>query len=449
MNMSYKIDMCHGPILPGMIRFSLPLALTSLLQLLFNAADVIVIGQFSTSISLAAVGADGLVVGLFANILLNLAIGATVFSSKYLGAGQQNRIKGMVQTSAALSIICGLFFMILMYVIGAPFLRLLNTPEEVMPRALQYLYYYLPGLPGTAVYNFGAALLRAKGDTKRPFIFLTAAGIANVFLNLFFVIVFHMDVAGVALATAITQYMAAILIVICLIREKDEFHLDIHNIHIDTSALENILHSGIPAAFQCFVFYVSNFVIQSAINSFGPVVMAGNAAASNIEQFAWVCMSSFSQAGMTYISQNLGAQNYKRIDQANRTALLCMLVTGLILGNAVAIFGGQLLHIYTPDADAAASGLIRLRIICTTYITCGFMDTLSASIRGLGYFVLPSIVTTIGACFSRIIWIFTIFQIPRFHTQECLFLAYPISWILTAAVHAVCYTAIRKKLPRN
>jgi putative MATE family efflux protein len=446
---SYEIDMTHGSILSGMIRFALPLAASSVLQLLFNAADVIVIGRFSSSTSLAAVGADGLLTGLFANIFLNLAVGTTVAASKSLGSGEKDKVKKLSSSSMAFSVLIGVFFMAVMYAAGKPLLILLRTPEEVMPAALSYLYFYLAGLPGVAVYNFGAAVLRAKGDTRRPFFFLLVSGILNVFMNLFFVLVCGMDVAGVALATTISQYAATGLMVACLVREKDEFRLDKEAFRIDRKALNAVLKIGVPTAFQCLIFYISNFVIQAAVNSFGAVTMAGNAAASNIEMFVWVCMSGFEQAGMTYISRNLGARDLKRIDRSNAVSIICTAVTGTVLGLTVVLFSHSLMHIYTSDESAVAQGMIRIRLICGLYALCGIMDAVASNTRGLGYSVLPSIVTVFGACILRIVWIFTVFSVPQYHTLECLFTAYPGSWAVTALILAVCYVVVRRRTGKS
>src|SRR5574344_983157 len=443
---SNEIDMIHGPVVKGLALFALPLAASSILQLLFNAADVIVIGQFSTSNSLAAVGADGLVVSLFANVFLNLAVGVTVVASKYLGSGDKNKVRDVVGTTFGFAAVIGIICMVAMYFLGRPFLNLLKTPEQVMPAALQYLYFYLPGLPGVALYNFGAALLRAKGDTKRPFFFLLASGILNVFFNLFFVIVCKMDVAGVALATTISQYVATGLLLLCLHSEKDAFHLSLHGSKFNNDEMKAILKIGVPSALQCVMFYIANFVIQAAINSCGEKTMAGNAAASNIQMFVWVCMSGCEQAGMTFISQNLGAHEYKRIGKINIASLICTALTGGVFGGLVAVFAKQLLRIYTPDTIAIADGAVRLIIICGIYGTCGIMDCIAANTRGLGYSLVPSVVNMFGACILRIVWISTVFSIPQYHTLTCLYLAYPGSWIVTAIILAVCYLVVRRKV---
>ena len=446
---SRTVDMAQGPIFSGMVRFALPLAASSILQLLFNAADVIVIGQFGSANSLAAVGADGLLVGFFANVLLNLSIGATVLAARHLGAGERGKVRGVVGTSMLLAFITGVIFMIAMFIAGKPFLRLLDTPEAIMPLALQYLYFYLPGLPGVALYNFSAAVLRAKGDTLRPFFFLLASGALNVVLNLFFVIVCKMDVAGVALATTISQYVATALMLVCLARESGEFRFEWRELRFDGEALRGVLKIGAPAAFQCTVFYISNFVIQAAVNSFGPVTMAGNAVAANIEMFVWVCMSGFEQAGMTYVSRNYGARDFGRVDRSNRISLLCTAVIGLVLGSVVAVFAAELARIYTPDSAAISQAVTRIRFVCGTYLICGLMDGIAGNIRGLGYSMLPSVVTIFGACILRIVWIMTFFQIPQHHTLNNLYVIYPGSWAVTALVLAAGYVYVRRRVGRG
>ena len=446
---SRTVDMAHGPIFSGMVRFALPLAASSILQLLFNAADVIVIGQFGSANSLAAVGADGLLVGFFANVLLNLSIGATVLAARHLGAGERDKVRCVVGSSMLLALITGFIFMTAMFIAGKPFLRLLDTPEEIMPLALQYLYFYLPGLPGVALYNFGAAVLRAKGDTIRPFFFLLAAGVLNVVLNLFFVIVCKMDVAGVALATTISQYVATALMLVCLAREHGEFRFEWRELRFDGDALRGVLKIGAPAAFQCLVFYISNFVIQAAVNSFGPVTMAGNAVAANIEMFVWVCMSGFEQAGMTYVSRNYGARNLERVDRSNRISLLCTVLTGMVLGSVVVLFAADLVGIYTPDPAAISQAVTRVRFVCGTYAVCGLMDGIACNIRGLGYSMLPSIVTIFGACVLRIVWIMTVFQMPRNHSLNFLYVVYPGSWTVTALVLSACYMFVRRRVGRK
>ena len=444
-----KIDMTTGAILPKMLKFALPLMLSSVLQMLFNAADVIVVGQFGSENSLAAVGTTGILIGFFASMFIGLSIGSTVLASNYLGAGNRTGVSRIVHVSLGLALALSVVLTVFGFASARFFLELLHAPAVVMPLALQYMYVVLPGVPGMAVYNFGAALLRAKGDTRRPLYFLLAAGIVNALLNLYFVICWHMDVAGVALATSISQYLSAGLVVFCLVREKDEFRLHLKLLHLDRRTAARILRIGVPAAFQSFVFYIANFIIQAQINTFGPVIMSGTAAAVNLENFVWVSMNGFQQAGMTFVSQNLGAGKYERIDQSHRTAIACAFVTGMVLGGGVVFFGRQLLSIYTSNRQMIEAGMTRLYMLSGVYGICGIMECLAADIRGLGWSTLPSVISMIGACGFRLLWIFTLYQLPRFHTTFWLFLTYPVSWIDTIIPLWISYRLIRSKFPRT
>lgn len=444
-----KIDMTSGAILPKMLKFALPLMLSSVLQMLFNAADVIVVGQFGSENSLAAVGTTGILVSFFANTFIGLSVGSTVLASNYLGAGDRVGVSRIVHVTAAISLALGISFMAVGSFFMKDILTLLKAPAVVMPLALQYIYIIMPGVPAMAVYNFGAALLRAKGDTRRPLYYLFFAGVVNALLNLYFVISWHMDVAGVALATTISQYISAVLVAICLVRERDEFRLRLRFIRFERRAAARILRVGIPAAFQSFVFYIANFTIQAQINTFGPVIMAGTAAAINIENFVWVSMNGFQQAGMTFVSQNLGAGKFERIDKSNRTAITCAFVTGMVLGGSVVLFGRQLLHIYTSNRQMIEAGMIRLYMLSGIYGVCGIMDCLAANIRGLGWSTLPSVISMVGACGFRLLWIFTLFQLPRFHTTFWLFMTYPVSWVVTIIPLWISYRIIRAKFPKT
>ena len=317
-------------------------------------------------------------------------------------------------------------------------------PENVLPLASLYLRIYFLGMPALMVYNFGSALLRAKGDTQRPLYFLLLAGIVNVILNLFLVIRCHLGVAGVGIATAVSQTISAALVVRCMLRETDSLKLDLKKLKIDKFKFYLILKIGLPAGLQGIVFSVSNVVIQSSVNSFGSTIMAGNAASSNIEGFVYSCMSAVSQTSMSFVSQNMGAGQYDRID---RVVFQCMLFTaavGIIMGESAYLFGSQLLHIYTPDPQVVTYGLYRMSVVCTSYFLCGWMDCLACSVRGLGASILPMVVSIVGACLLRIVWVMTIFQWER--TQLCLYISYPVSWALTACVHLICYFIMRKKV---
>lgn len=445
----YEIDMCNGKILPKLLKFTLPLMLSSVLQLLFNAADIIVVGNFASDNSLAAVGSTSALVNLITNLFLGLSTSSNVLSASYMGAGDDERVSKTVHTSLLVSAISGLVLTVIGVLFSEQMLIWMQSPDEVLGLSALYLRIYFCGSIAMMIYNFGSALLRSKGDTKRPLYYLALAGVINVILNLVFVIVFKMDVAGVALATVISQCVSAFLVVRCLYKETDAFHFDFHKLRIDKFIMKKIFGIGIPAGFQGVVFSLSNVVIQSSINGFGPIVMAGSAAAASIEGFVWVSMNSFSQGALTFTSQNIGAGKYSRINKIALTACGCSAVTGLIFGNLAYLLGTFLLGIYDPRPEIVEPGLIRMSLVCVFYFTCGLMDCIVGAIRGMGYAVTPTIVSLLGACGLRILWIFTVFQLPEFHTEFWLFVSYPVSWTITFLVHFICYIFMRKKFPKT
>ena len=449
MTKSTDIDMCHGTILPKMLVFALPLMASSVMQLLFNAADIAVIGNFGSEHSLAAIGATPHLVNLLVNFFTGLTIGANVLASMALGARDVKKVRRVVHTAVALSFVAGGITAFLGLTFAETVLIWMQTPEVVLPLTLQYTRIYFMCMVPTAVYNFGAALLYAKGDTKRPLMFLAVAGVINVILNLVFVLAFNMDVAGVAWATLISQIAAALLVLNCLARQRDAMRLYIGAIKINRAIAGQILRLGLPAGLQGVVFSLSNLVIQSAVNSFGPVVMAGSAASANLEGFVWVCMNAFQQTATTFLSRNIGARQYGRIDPIRRRAISCACLTGIILGGFVVVFGRSLLGLYTNNVPAIEAGYLRLSIICGTYFTCGVMDVLSGSLRGLGESLSPAVISLIGACGLRLLWIATYFQIPENHTVPMLFYSYPMSWVVTAAVLYVNYLFVRKRFPKE
>lgn len=445
----YEIDMCSGRILPKLLKFSLPLMLSSVLQLLFNAADIIVVGNFASEHSLAAVGSTTALINLITNLFLGLSTSSNVLSANYMGAGDDDRVSKTVHTSLLLSVISGLILTVIGMAFTEQMLIWMQTPEEVLDLSALYLRIYFGGMVAMMIYNFGSALLRSKGDTKRPLYYLALSGVINIILNLIFVICFNMDVAGVGLATVISQCVSAFLVVRCLYKETDAFHFDFRKLKIDKKIMTKIFSIGIPAGFQGVVFSLSNVVIQSSVNSFGPVVMAGSAAAASIEGFVWVSMNSFSQGALTFTSQNIGAGKYSRINKIAFTACSCAAVAGLVLGNLAYFFGTFLLGIYDPRPEIIEPGLIRMGLVCVLYFTCGLMDCIVGSIRGMGYAVTPTIVSLLGACGLRILWIFTIFRIPEYHTEFMLFVSYPVSWTITFLVHFICYIFMRRKFPKQ
>lgn len=445
----YEIDMCNGPILKKMLLFAVPLMLSSILQLLFNAADIVVVGKFAGDDSLAAVGSTSSLINLLTNLFIGLSVGANVLVARYFGAKKEDELKETVHTAMTLSIIGGIVLTVI-GIIGAPvILGWMQTPPEVLSLAVVYLRIYFVGMPAMMVYNFGSSILRAIGDTKRPLYYLTIAGVVNVVLNLFFVIVFHWGVFGVGLATTISQVISAAFVLRCLMREQGGIRLDLKRLGIHKGKLLQIMQIGLPAGFQGMLFSLSNVVIQSSVNSFGATVVAGNSAASNIEGFVYVGMNAFYQAAISFMGQNVGAGKYNRVNKILLSAETCVIAVGLLLGNLVVLFAKPLLSLYTDSPAVVEAGVVRLNIICTIYFLCGMMDVMVGALRGLGYSIAPMIVSLLGACVFRLFWIATVFQIDRFHTIETVYISYPISWTLTFLAHLVTFTIVRRWLKKR
>ena len=441
-----EIDMCNGPILKKMLIFTLPLMCSSMLQLLFNAADIIVVGRFAGDTALAAVGSTTSLVLLLSNLFIGLSVGANVLAARYFGAGRGNELSKTVHTSLLLSMISGVILTTMGILLAKPILQMMDTPDTVINLSVLYLRIYFLGMPAMLSYNFGSAILRAKGDTKRPLIYLSIAGILNVSLNLVLVILFNLGVAGVGIATATSQFVSAGLMLRCLSKEKGGFRFSIKKLKIHKDKLVAILQIGLPAGVQSTLFSLSNVLIQASINSFGDVAMAGSAAAGNIEGFVYVAMNAFYQASITFTSQNVGAGKYHRVKPIMIRAVACVTVTGLVLGNLAYGFGNVLLLFYTTSPAVVVEGLRRLSYVSAWYFICGIMDTLVGVLRGLGYSIVPMIVSLVGACGLRIVWIMTIFQIPMFHSLDTIYLSYPVTWLITAGTHFICYIVITKKM---
>ena len=449
MQKKYEIDMCSGSVFRKMLLFAIPLMCSSILQLLFNAADIVVVGRFAGDNALAAVGSNTALINLFTNLFIGLSVGTNVLAARYYGAKKEADLRETVHTSMLLSIYSGVILTIV-GVVGARFLlELMKAPSEVIGLATLYLRILFLGMPSMMVYNFGSAILRAVGDTKRPLYYLLGAGIINVILNLFFVITCQMGVAGVGLATVISQTISAALVVRCLMQEKGGIQLELKALSISKDKLAKILKIGLPAGFQGTVFSLSNVVIQSAVNSFGPIAVAGNSAASNIEGFIYMAMNTFYQATISFTSQNFGAKEYKRIYKILAAGEIYVIATGVILGNLAVLFGESLLHMYSSNAEVIVAGMARLRIICTIYALCGIMDVLVGALRGIGYSVIPMIVSLVGACGLRLVWIATVFQIPQYHSLTIVYLSYPITWTITLTVHAVTFALAARKVLRE
>lgn len=445
----HEIDMTSGSVLKKMLLFSFPLMGSSILQLLFNAADIIVIGRFAGDNSLAAVGATASLINLLVNLFVGLAIGANVLTARYYGAKRDADISQTVHTSIALSIVCGAGLAVIGILISNPILAMMGTPDEILPLSTIYMQIYFAGMPAMMIYNFGSAVLRAKGDTARPLMYLAIAGALNVGLNMFFVISLKMDVAGVAAATSISQCLSAFLVLRCLSREPDAFKLERKLLKIHGHKLKIILQIGLPAGFQGVLFALSNVIIQSSINSYGKYVMAGSAASSNLENFTYFAMNAFYQAAISFTSQNVGAGKYERVKKILICAVSCAAVTGITIGNLTYLFGTPLLGIYSKSALVVQEGLKRMMYICIPYFLCGIMDAMTGMIRGLGYSILPMIVSLLGACVLRIVWILTVCQLPAFHHVEFVYASYPVTWAITTTAHIICYVIITKKIKKS
>ena len=442
---SYELDMIHGPLIPKVAAFALPLMATSILQLLYNAADVIVVGRFTGPEALAAVGSTGALINLIVNVFLGLSVGTNVIAAHYYGANDFHNMRETVHTSIAVSVIGGVAVGAFGVAFGGIFLEWMGSPADVLPLATRYIRIFFLGMPFNMLYNFGAAVLRAVGDTRRPLYFLTVAGLVNVVLNLIFVIVLHMGVAGVALATITSQLISAVLVVLCLIRSPGYLHLDVKNLRIRRDKLAAIAKIGLPAGFQGACFSISNVLIQSTVNSYGAIVVAGNSASLNIEGFIYASMNAFHQAAITFVSANVGAGKNSRIRKAMGACLVLVLAVGAGLSLLTYALSAQLLGIYSTDADVIAAGLIRLKMFGLTYYLCGMMDVLCGVLRGMGATMVPMIVSVVGACGFRIFWIYAI--LPLHSTLLMLYIGYPVSWVLTGVTHFICYLKVVQRFP--
>ena len=438
------VDMCNGPLVGNLLRFSIPLMASGILQLLFNAADIIVLGQFASSSAMAAVGATSSLNSLLVNLFLGLSIGCSVVMAHSYGAQDWRRVHDTVHTAVLLALICGAVLVVAGIPLLPILLRWMDTPADLLNQSILYMRIVFVGMPAMMLYDFGAGILRATGDTRRPLFFLTAAGITNASLNVIFVLVFQMDVAGVALATSISQYLSAFLILRCLSEPGTHYQLHPREMRICKPVLVQIIRVGLPAGIQSAVFSISNVLIQSSINTFGTLAVAGSTASSNIENFVYTAMNSVYQAALNFTSQNIGAGKKDRIPLILRDCLMIVTVIGLVLGGLAVLFGRQLLSIYSSDPEILPYGLERIRVICLTYFLCGLMDVTCGVVRGMGAAVTPTIVSLTGACVLRIIWIYTIFV--AFHSLFVLYLSYPVTWVVTFAVHMICFSIFFRRL---
>lgn len=442
----FNKDMLHGPLLGSIITYTIPIILASVLQLLFNAADLVVVGRFRGSLSVGAVGATGSLTTLIISLFIGLATGAGVNVAHAIGSRDEKMQHRMVHTSLLVALIGGVVLSIVGVCFAENFLVMMGTPENILPLSTIYMRVYFSGMTFTMIYNFSSAILRAAGDTKSPLIYLAIAGVLNVALNVVFVVGFHMNVEGVALATIISQAVSATLVVRALCRRTDGCRLELKKLRIYKKAFLKILAFGIPAGLQSSVFSISNVLIQSSVNSFGDVFMSGNAAASNIEGFVYTSMNAFSQTSLNYTGQNVGARQYDRVKKILWICVICTGITGIALGGAAYLCAPWLLQIYITDStQAIADGILRMSFVCLPYFLCGMMDATTGSLRGLGSSVLPMVISVMGACVLRVVWIYTVFQIPQFHTPQGLLISYPISWILTFSCQMVAFMIVLRK----
>ncbi|MBQ6818851.1 MAG: MATE family efflux transporter [Clostridia bacterium] len=442
---NYEMDMTAGSLPKKMISYALPFIATGALQLLLNTADVIVVGRFAGETSLAAVGSTTSLINLLVNLFMGLSVGVGVLVAQNYGSNKYNDVSETVHTAFCVSLICGVLVGIVGFTFAKPMLHLMGSPDDVIDLATLYLKIYFCGTPAFLFYNFLSAVLRAVGDTRRPLFYLGTSGLLNIILNLIFVIVFHMGVAGVAIATVASQVLSSILILRCLRKTTSCYHLDYSQARIHWNKFWLMFKIGLPAGIQSSLFSISNVIIQSSINSWGSLVMAGNSAAQSIEGFTYTAMNSISQTALAFTGQNIGAGKIRNVKRIALWAILYVTVIGLFMGGVSYLLGEQLLFFFTSDAQVIHYGIIRLLYVCLPYFICGVMDVMVGILRGMGYSLIPMIISIGGVCGFRVIWIFTVYQ--QFHYLETIYLSYPITWTITAIIQAICLTIIliRKK----
>lgn len=439
-------SMLQGPLLGSIITYTIPIILTSVLQLLFNAADLVIVGRFCGSVSVAAVGATGSITNLIVNLFVGLSVGVGVTVARAYGSRDDEVVHRTVHTAVPTALVSGVILTFVGVLFSESFLRMMDTPENVLELSAVYMKIYFGGITFSMIYNFCSSILRAVGDTKGPLIYLTVAGVVNVVLNVFFVTVFHMNVAGVALATTISQGVSAVLVVIALMKRTDASRLILSKMRFYKRQLITIVQIGLPAGIQGSLFSISNVIIQSSINSFGDIVMSGNAAAGNIEGFVYVCLNAFYQTAVNFIGQNSGARQYKRVAKIVGLCVGLVTVTGLLTGFLAFFFGEQLLSIYITDSpEAIEYGIIRLAYISLPYFLCGLMEVSTGALRGMGSSLSPMIISVLGVCGVRIVWIYTVFGMEQFHTLECLYLSYIVSWTFTLLLQFAVFFFIYRK----
>ncbi len=442
-NHQYEMNMTEGPLLSKIIRFAVPLMLTSILQLVYNAADVVVVGRFAGATALAAVSSTGSLTSLIVNIFMGLSLGASVLVGQAYGAGKYKDVSDITHTTITLAVICGAVVTVLGLLFAKPVLRMMDTPAEVLELSTLYVEIFFAGSIFNLVYNYGAAVLRAVGDTRRPMYYLMLSGVVNVVLNLVFVVGFHMSVAGVALATIISQALSAILVVLCLIRSDGAIHLDLKKLRLCKDKAIGLVKVGLPAGLQSAMFSISNLLIQSSINSFGAAAMAGNGAAANIEGFIGVGMGAFYTASLTFTSQNLGARKAGRLGRIMLTCQACVILCGLGLGMLAYTFRVPLIGLYTTEPEVVQMGMFRARMMMRTSFLFGMQDCFVGGSRGLGNSLKPMIISILGICVFRVVWVLTVFAAHR--SLDVLYMSYPISYIIMVVAQGICYVFTKNR----
>ena len=440
----YEIDMCNGSILDKLVSFSIPLMLSGILQLLFNAVDIIVVGQFTGNEALAAVGSTTALINVFVNLFIGISLGASVLAARFYATGQEKEMSETVHTSITLALISGIAMGIIGVIAAKGALELMDTPDNVLNLSTLYMRIYFMGMPFFMLYNYGAAILRAVGDTKRPLLFLIISGATNVVLNLLLVIQFHLGVAGVAIATVISQCISCILVLRCLYLSDGSYQLRFNKLGMKTRYVKQIFQIGIPAGIQSTIINFSNVLLQSSVNSFGSVAMAGYTAANNIFGFLYVSVNSITQACMSFTSQNYGVRKFKRMDKVLLECLGLTVIVALVLGGGSYLFGAELMHIYTKSTKVIECGVDIMLYTTVTYFLCGIMDLLPGALRGMGHSTVPMILSVIGTVGTRIVWIYVIF--PCHRSLDFLFISYPVSWLLTIVMQVICFYFVRKKV---
>ena len=448
--MKKKIDMLSGPLAWPLITYAVPIMLTSVLQLLFNAADLVVVGAYCGSFSVAAVGATGAITNLIVNLFIGLSVGTGVAVAHGIGSREWEQVRNTVHTAVPMALVSGLFLTVLGVSLSGSILRAMGTPEEVLGLATTYMEIYFMGITAHMLYNFCASMVRAAGDTKSPLVILTVAGVVNVGLNILFVRYLGRNVDGVALATVLSETGAAIAIVILMVRRTDGCRLDLRKLRFHKEPLKKMLRIGIPAGIQSCMFSLSNVLLQSAVNGFGAVAVSGNAAVANLEGFMYVIENSFHQTAVNFVGQNCGALQFRRVKKVTGLCMVYAAVAGILFGGLMCLFGPQLLSLYITDSpEASAIGISRMFVDVAPYFLFGLQDVVTGALRGIGASFVSMILTVLGICGIRVLWIYTVFQIPRFHSQTMLYISYPLSWIVTLVIQLTAFAVIFRRMQRR